>query len=63
MEKGKEKMDFLSDVSLDFLDELDDRRDILNEEQFKYVQIQKRLDNMIEQNRKLSSLLKSKTFQ
>lgn len=63
MEKGKEKTDFLSDVSLDFLDELDDRRDILNEEQFKYVQIQKRLDNMMEQNRKLSSLLKSKTFQ
>lgn len=63
MEKGKEKTDFLSDVSLDFLDELDDRRDILNEEQFRYVQIQKRLDNMMEQNRKLSSLLKSKTFQ
>lgn len=51
--------DFLSDVSLDFLDELDDMRDIQNDEQFKYVQIQKRLDNMLEQNKKISSLLKS----
>lgn len=51
--------DFLSDVSLDFLDELDDMRDIQNEEQFQYVQNQLRLDNMMEQNKKISSLLKS----
>lgn len=51
--------DFLSDVSLDFLDELDDMRDIQTDEQFKYVQTQRRLDNMLEQNKKLSSLLKS----
>lgn len=63
MEKGKEKTSFLSDVSLDFLDELDDRRDILNEEQFKYVQIQKRLDNMMEQKRKISSIMKNVSFQ
>ncbi|MDO5150603.1 MAG: hypothetical protein ACI4KB_00960 [Oscillospiraceae bacterium] len=63
MEKGKEKNSFLSDVSLDFLDELDDRRDILNEEQFKYVQIQKRLDNMMEQKRKISSIMKNVSFQ
>ena len=63
MEKGKEKTSFLSGVSLDFLDELDDRRDILNEEQFKYVQIQKRLDNMMEQNRKISSIIKNISFQ
>lgn len=63
MEKGKEKTSFLSEVSLDFLDELDDRRDILNEEQFKYVQIQKRLDNMMEQKRKISSIMKNVSFQ
>ena len=63
MEKGKEKTSFLSEVSLDFLDELDDRRDILNEEQFKYGQIQKKLDNMMEQKRKISSIMKNVSFQ
>ena len=63
MENGKEKTSFLSGVSLDFLDELADRRDILNEEQFKYVQIQKRLDDMMEQNRKISSIIKNISFQ
>ncbi len=50
--------DFLSDVSLDFLDELDEM-DIQNDEQFRFVQLQRRLDNVLDQNRRLSSLLKS----
>lgn len=51
--------DFLADVTLDFLDEQDDRRDIQTDEQFRFVQIQKRLDNMAEQNRRINSILKS----
>lgn len=62
MEKtDKVNKSFLSDVTLDFLDELDDM-DIHNDEQFRYVQVQKRLDNMFEQNRKLSSLVKAVQF-
>lgn len=49
--------DFLSDVTLDFLEEQEDMCDIQNAEQFRFVQIQKRLDNMMDQNRKLSGLL------
>jgi len=51
--------DFFSDVTLDFLEEQDDLRDVQNDEQFRFLQIQRRLDNMLDQNRKLSGLLKS----
>lgn len=51
--------DFLSDVTLDFLDEQDDLRDVQNDEQFRFLQLQRRLDNMPEQNRRLSTLIKS----
>ena len=46
--------DFLSDVSLDFLDEQDEMIDIRNDEQFKYSQSLKRLDRIVEQNRKIN---------
>lgn len=46
--------DFLSDVSLDFLDEQDEMIDIRNDEQFRYSQTLKRLDRIVEQNRKIN---------
>lgn len=55
--------DFLSDVTLDFLEEQEDMCDIQNAEQFRFVQIQKRLDNMMDQNKKLSGLLNNISFQ
>jgi hypothetical protein len=49
--------DFLSDVSLDFLDEQDEMIDIRNDEQFRYSQSLKRLDRIVEQNRKINLVL------
>lgn len=53
----KTEKDFLSDVTLDFLDDMDDL-DIQNDEQFRFVQSQKRIDSMLEQNRRLGSFVK-----
>lgn len=53
-----EKKDFLSDVTLDFLEEQDDMFDIRNEEQFRYSQMQKRIDRMMDQNRRFSNVIK-----
>ncbi|MBP0961186.1 MAG: hypothetical protein IJL67_13800 [Oscillospiraceae bacterium] len=54
-----EKKDFLSDVTLDFLEEQDDMMDIRNDEQFRYSQMQKRLDRVMDQNRRISSITKN----
>ncbi|WP_044974723.1 hypothetical protein [Ruminococcus sp. HUN007] len=51
--------DFLSDVTLDFLEEQDDMIDIRNDEQFRYSQMQKRIDRMVDQNRRLSSIIRN----
>ena len=53
-----EKKDFLSDVTLDFLEEQDDMFDIRNEEQFRYSQMQKRIDRMMDQNMRFSNVIK-----
>ncbi|MBP0977974.1 MAG: hypothetical protein IKN85_02220 [Oscillospiraceae bacterium] len=51
--------DFLSDVTLDFLEEQDDMIDIRNDEQFRYSQMQKRIDRLVDQNRRISSIVKN----
>ena len=51
--------DFLSDVTLDFLEEQDDMIDIRNDEQFRYSQMQKRIDRLMDQNRRISSIVKN----
>ena len=51
--------DFLSDVTLDFLEEQDDMIDIRNDEQFRYSQMQKRIDKLVDQNRRISSIVKN----
>ena len=54
-----EKKDFLSDVTLDFLEEQDDMIDIRNDEQFRYSQMQKRIDRMVDQNKRISSIVRN----
>ena len=51
--------DFLSDVTLDFLEEQDDMIDNRNDEQFRYSQMQKRIDKLVDQNRRISSIVKN----
>ncbi|MBQ5336523.1 MAG: hypothetical protein J6W65_03685 [Oscillospiraceae bacterium] len=51
--------DFLSDVTLDFLEEQDDMIDIRNDEQFRYSQMQKRIDRLVDHNRRISSIVKN----